>query len=328
MAEKTGIAWTRSTFNPWIGCTEVSPGCDACYARELDARHKYGGATHWGVGVPRFRTGAQNWKKPLEWNAIARMEKNSGKVEDGSKWKQPGFYPVFSSMCDPFDNDVPEDYRLDFLDLVMRTKYLTWLLLTKRVSNAGKMLREAIGDSPQPHIWIGASIVNQAEADRDLPKLALVPAARRFISYEPALGPINITRWLREFRKPGDDSSWFTPVPGSHEVRHVHQVIVGGESRQGKHIPRAFRREWASSMLAQCRATQTAFFMKQMGALVVDRNDAGFDGERPTDWPASTSTEESAEHYQGADCRIHLKDRAGANPQEWPEALRIQEFPT
>ena len=91
MAEQTGIAWTRSTFNPWIGCTEVSPGCDGCYARELDKRHRYGGATHWGAGVPRFDTSESYWRKPRKWNETAQLERATGKIEDDSKWHTPGF---------------------------------------------------------------------------------------------------------------------------------------------------------------------------------------------------------------------------------------------
>ena len=74
MAEETGIAWTDSTFNAWIGCTKVGPGCDGCYAHALDARYRWGGAAHWGAGVPRYRTSASNWRKPVEWNSKARSE--------------------------------------------------------------------------------------------------------------------------------------------------------------------------------------------------------------------------------------------------------------
>lgn len=331
MGKRTGIGWTRSSLNPWIGCTEVSPGCNACYARELDARHKYGGGTHWGAGVPRYRTNEEaNRKKAMEWNTIARMEVDRGTIQDGSDWTMPGFYPVFPSMCDPFDNEVPEEWRLAFLDLVLRTKYLTWLLLTKRIGNAAEMLRTAIGENAAPNIWIGASVVNQAEVDRDLPKLIRVPAVRRFVSYEPALGPVNLTPHLW---KP---KAGVSGLPSNHDMTNptfsepaglIHQVIVGGESRQGKHVPRVFRREWASSVAGQCRDAKTAFFMKQMGAFVVDRNDAGFEGEHGEQWPANTVTEDS-EPYQGADCRVRLVDRAGADPKEWPEKLRLQQFPT
>src|SRR6266545_171130 len=130
MGEKTGIAWTRSTFNPWIGCKEISTaksgggGCDNCYARELDKRHKWGGATHWGVGVPRYRT--KSWHLPVAWNKKAEV--------DGKRAS------IFPSLCDPFDNEVPREWRHDLVDLILRTPNLSWLLVTKRIGNVERMI--------------------------------------------------------------------------------------------------------------------------------------------------------------------------------------------
>jgi len=287
MADRTGIAWTRSTFNPWIGCTEVSPGCDACYARELDKRHRYGGATHWGVGVERFVTGLDYWLKPERWNETAAKERASGKIEDKSDWHTPGFWPVFPSMCDPFDNEIELGLRAAFWALILDNPNLTWLLLTKRIGNVAKMLPWAYPESAWPNVWIGASVVNQEEADRDVPKLLDTPAAKRFVSYEPALGPIN---WK---------VSWLS-VPigdGPERMEGIDQIIVGGESNQGKHKARPFDLEWARSTRRQCRAAGVAFFMKQTGS-------------------------DHTALYE----RVQ-KDRAGADPAEWPEDLRIQEFP-
>ena len=98
MAEITGIAWTDSTFNPWIGCTKVGPGCDHCYAETLDKRHRWKGAEHWGAGVPRMRTSASTWAKPLAWN---RAREKDGKT-----------HRVFcASLADVFDNEVPLRWR-------------------------------------------------------------------------------------------------------------------------------------------------------------------------------------------------------------------------
>jgi protein gp37 len=311
MAETTGIAWTRSTFNPWIGCTEVSPGCDACYARELDNRHRYGGATHWGAGVERYVTSLGAWLKPERWNAIALKEKASGKIEDRSDWHTPGFWPVFPSMCDPFDNEVADELRYTFWQLVLDNPALTWLLLTKRIGNAAKLLPDGWLANPPAHVWIGASVVNQEEADRDIPKLLATPAAKRFVSYEPALGPIDFTR-ISLGKSPmrvansGDHDQQFRAVEftvnalkGARSINWpgLDQIIVGGESNQGKHKARPFKIEWARSTLAQCRAAGVAFFMKQTGS-------------------------DHALLYE----RVQ-KDRAGADPAEWPEDLRVQEFP-
>lgn len=300
MGRSTGIAWTRSTFNPWIGCTEVSPGCDGCYARELDKRHRYGGTTHWGVGVERYVTSLDYWLKPEKWNETAIKERASGKIEDKSDWHTPGFWPVFPSMCDPFDNEAPEGLRATFWQLIADNPHLTWLLLTKRIGNAQKMLPWRNGEE-WPNVWVGASIVNQEEADRDLPKLQNLSAAKRFVSYEPALGPVDWERFL--------------------SFGLIDQVIVGGESSQGKHRARRFAIERARKAKHACSLHGVAFFMKQAGAHVT------WDGisHAPEElWPNGTRKEDNGEGY----FRIHLKDRAGADPAEWPEDLRVQEFPT
>ena len=250
MAEVTGIAWTDSTFNPWIGCTKVGPGCDHCYAEALDKRHRWGGATHWGAGVPRNRTSAANWAKPRAWN--------KARLKDGKPHR------VFcASLADVFDNEVPTQWRNDLFNLIWETPALTWLLLTKRIGNARHMLPL----TTLRNVWLGATIVNQEEADRDVPKLLATPAAVRFISYEPALGPVDWAKF------PGLD--W---------------IIVGGESTQGAKA-RAFDVRWAWDTITQSHDIGAAPFVKQLGSL------------------------------QG------LKDRAGSDPAEWDERLRVQEVP-
>jgi protein gp37 len=250
MAEVTGIAWTDSTFNPWIGCTKVGPGCDHCYAEALDKRHRWQGDTHWGAGKPRMRTSAANWRKPLGWNKKAEAS--------GKPWR------VFcASLADVFDNEVPETWRMDLLDLIQRTPNLTWLLLTKRIGLA----RRYMPSKPLPNVWLGATIVNQEEADRDVPKLLETPATVHFVSYEPALGPVD-----------------WTAYPG------IDWIIVGGESTQGAKA-REFKIEWAHSTIADATDIFAAPFVKQLGS------GHGF------------------------------KDRAGADPAEWPPELRVQEFP-
>lgn len=320
MAKSTAISWSRSTFNPWIGCTEVSleatggGGCDHCYARELDARHRWGGATHWGTGVPRYRTSEKSWNEALKWDAQAAAEAAAGIEWNGRR----GFWPVFPSLCDPFDNEVPEEWHADFWRLIRATPNLTWLLLTKRIGNVEKMHP----GGKYPNVWIGASIVNQKEADRDVSKLCAVGGfAKRFISYEPALGPViwpgfNLCTSFCPICKDIVPDSLATPHEQTHGVsidpvfdpeRHcqsvynlIHQVIVGGESNQGKHKARRFVIGWARDQLRQCRAYGVAFLMKQFGSNVTNR--------------------EGVRHY--------FKDRAGADPSEWPEDLRVQEFPS
>jgi protein gp37 len=304
MAETTNIAWCDSTFNPWIGCTKVSPGCDHCYAEARDKRHLWGDATHWGQGVPRHRTSADYWKQPLSWDWKV--------LACGKPWR------VFcASLADVFDNEVPEEWRLDLWRLIDATPNLTWLLLTKRIGNAAKMLREAWPSfTPAPNIWLGASVVNQEEADRDIPKLLGTPAMKRFVSYEPALGPVNWSPWL----SPTGHINWGeNKHPSERDQRAVlalakaayrklggrllDWIIVGGESAQGGAPPRPFDLAWARSTVQQCHAAGVASFVKQLG---------------------SNAVRETPHHDYG---QFLFKNRAGADPAEWPEDLRVQEFP-
>lgn len=244
MAETTGISWCNSTFNPWIGCTKVGPGCDHCYAEALDKRHRWGGSTHWGAGIERKRTGEAYWRQPLAWNRKA--------AASGKPWR------VFcASLADVFDNEVPLRWRQDLMSLVADTQSLTWLFLTKRIGMARTMLSGASNHrsfflttndeyKPPANLWIGATIVNQEEADRDIPKLLATPAAVRFVSYEPALGPVDWSKY------PGID--W---------------IIVGGESVQGAKA-RAFNIQWARSTIQQSHAIGAAPFVKQLGSHIYD----------------------------------------------------------
>jgi len=276
MAKQSAIAWTKSTFNPFIGCTKIGPGCDGCYAEALDKRMRFGGATHWGPGVPRHRTSAANWKAPLMWNKAAPDSEFAGRK---------GFWPVFcASLADVFDNEVDVAWRYDLWDLIAWTPNLTWLLTTKRVGNVNLMVPEAWRrDGFPPNVRVIATIVNQEEADRDIPKLLALPCFNG-ISYEPALGPVN---WDSYLLSPMSLDGW---------------IIVGGESGQGGHRARPFDVGWARSTVAQCRPMGMAVFVKQMGRNPFEQRPDGQAG-----WL--------------------LKDRAGADPAEWPADLRVREFP-
>lgn len=316
MAETTGIAWTDHTWSPWIGCTKVSPGCDHCYAEALDARHKYGldararltirAAPHWGAGKPRYRT--KQWGQPLKWNAAA--------AKAGIQRR------IFPSLCDPFDNEVPDEWRYDWWQLIAQTPNLIWLLLTKRIGNAAKMLPQPLPSENWPHfpnVWIGASVVNQEEADRDIPKLLATPAAKRFVSYEPALGPVQWYGdghnydgwdWLRGERQEADAGGAAGVGRGVAIARtaRIDWLIVGGESAQGGAKARPFDIAWARDAVRQCKATGGPVFVKQLGSAAESFGSA----------PGGGNAERA---------RLRFKDRAGADPGEWPEDLRVQEFP-
>ena len=169
MAEQSEISWTDGTFNPWIGCTRVSPGCDHCYAARDNERRKW--VPGWGAGVPRRRT--KTWGDPLRWNRKAA---------------ETGYRPrIFcASLADVFDNEVPDEWRADLWQLFSDTPNIRWIVLTKRIGNVARM-------APTdwwPHVGIMATMVNQVEYDRDRLKLSAVPAPWRGISAEPLLGRI------------------------------------------------------------------------------------------------------------------------------------------
>lgn len=182
MAENSKIEWTDHTFNPWMGCTKVSPACDNCYAAEMmDTRY---GRVRWGAGEPRVRTAPSNWAKPRKWNRDT-----------------PGAFVFCASLADVFDNEVDPQWRRDLFDLIEATPNLVWLLLTKRIGNVFKMMAEI----PMPrNVAIGATMANQEEYDRDRMKLAEVRFALHplftFGSFEPLLGPVildkNAPDWI------------------------------------------------------------------------------------------------------------------------------------
>lgn len=185
MGENTKIEWAHHTWNPWEGCQKAGPGCDLCYAEARNARFNGGVAVNWGPGAPRRRTSESNWKLPLKWNAQAERE--------GLRFR------VFcASLADVFDNQAPDSWRMDLFALIAKTPHLDWLLLTKRIGNVAPYLqRDGLAfDLMGRNVWLGATVVNQAEADRDIPKLLDVPAAKRFLSMEPLLGPVDIRKWL------------------------------------------------------------------------------------------------------------------------------------
>lgn len=300
MAETTGIAWTRSTFNPWIGCTEVSVsapdgdttkggGCDDCYARALDARHRWGGDTHWGHGKPRMRTAAAYWRQAHRWNELAKAELYTGRLTPKSAWKgRIGFWPVFcASLADIFDNEVDHQWREDLWQLILDTPFLTWQLVTKRVGNVMEMIPdEWLGKLPT-NIWIIATTVNQYEFDRDWSKLREIPAIVRGLSLEPMLGDIEY----------------------SDDVRgYLHWAIYGGESKQSKRTPRECRLYWIEKGIAQCRALGVAPFVKQAGNICTD----------------GVKLAGGAVEYIQVGWGSGKRD----NPAHWPAQIRVQEFPT
>lgn len=223
MAENSKIEWTTHTFNPWIGCQKVSPGCDHCYAEALmDTRW---GKVKWGPHGERKRTSEANWKLPLRWAKAA-------------KGTRPRVF--CASLADVFDNQANTSWRADLFALIEATPELDWLLLTKRPENVTKMLPDDWGDG-YPNVWLGTTCEDQKNYDRRWPILRSIPARIRFISYEPAIGPLRLSGAMA-------DPDW---------------IICGGESGHGA---RYMEPAWAYELRADCEARSVLFFMKQMTA--------------------------------------------------------------
>lgn len=271
MAANTAIEWTDHTFNPWEGCQKVGPGCDHCYAETRNARYApkgVEGAPNWGPGAPRRRTSASNWNQPLRW----QREAAAFYAQHGRRQR------VFcASLADVFDNAVDPAWRQDLFTLIADTPDLDWLLLTKRIGNVANMLPVPFDFAKHyPNVWLGATIVNQAEADRDIPKLLATSAAVRFLSMEPLLGPVDLTGV-------SDDSTALDPVcwgdcacdtlygfdagcrrngGDGNLTRKIDWIIVGGESGPGS---RPMHPDWARSIRDQCAAAGVGFLFKQWG---------------------------------------------------------------
>ena len=309
MAETTGIAWCDSTVNFWWGCTKVSPGCDHCYAETQDKR--FGGG-HWGVGAAR---------KKIKSAASLLHRLDNDYSEWSADWHCAGQPTTWShrrrvfvqSMSDLFDLEVPVEWFSEAWSLVEICDRVMIQIVTKRVSAVEKRLA-AIGKTAWPqHAGLIITIVNQDEADRDLPRLIALKEKLGIpwigLSIEPILGAIKFRpEWLAAL-------AW---------------IIVGGESGSKA------RPNWVPNIRAivrQGKRAGVAVFVKQMGANCQDRNDAGFEGCEPTEWPdmdpdrVEHDLDGTRDGYQGAPVRIRLKSRAGSDPSEWPEDLRVQEFP-
>lgn len=286
MGRETAIGWTDHTFNAWIGCKEAGPGCDCCYARELDRKYQWGVpaeqaaanraagvAPHWGDGAPRYRTSARNWSEVIRWNAAAQARGVPAKV-------------FCNSLSDVFDNEVPAEWRRDLFALWRETPWLRWQPVTKRAPNIKKMLPPDWGDG-YPNVGLVITTVNQREFDRDAPRLLSVPARWHGFSLEPQIGYIDPTKVCGAHAGP----LWF---------------ITGGESDQERGRPerklpepRVYDPHWAVMLEIDCaearaRGQSWHLFVKQMGA-------------RPlgVSWP---------------------KDGMGKDPAEWNALVRVQAF--
>jgi protein gp37 len=337
MAAQTGIEWTDETWNPVVGCSVISPGCTNCYAMRMAARIE---AMDAKLGhAPHYRGLTRKTKAGAVWTGTVRVAPD-GVLLAPLSWRKPRRVFV-NSMSDVF-HEALSDEDIDRVFAVMAlAPRCTFQVLTKRADRmhayfgAKDMIARLNGriwstlgtprgskvhhgghwraSLPLPNVWLGVSAEDRRRASERVPQLQATPAARRMISVEPMLEEIE---------------------PALLGLRHAPRpdwIIVGGESGPGA---RAFWAPWARPIVRACKAAGVAVFVKQMGSNVQDRNDAGFEGCSPMEWHLEDELAQ-VEHdvdgystdYQGAPVRIRLRDRKGGDMAEWPEDLRVREFP-
>lgn len=263
MGDTTGIAWTDSTFNPWMGCTKVSEACTHCYAERDTKRY---GLVEWGPDAARRRTSAENWKKPRRWDREAEAEGKRTKV-------------FCASFADVFEERQELDpYRADLWKLIQDCPHLDWQLLTKRPQHVLTMVPQAwaVGGWPA-HVWMGASVETQKRADErcdHLIEIGFAGCKVLFVSCEPLLGDLNLMKWLEPFKD---------LTPDLKKTPRINWVITGGESGTGFRVP---EEAWVRSLFEQTRRAGAAFFYKQ-GSGVRPEKEPMLDGVRYTEFPVS-----------------------------------------
>lgn len=329
MAEETNIEWCDRTWSPWLGCRKKSEECNFCYIEDTPALRFRG----LKLGMMPERTSEAYWRKPLAWNRKAGVSLGWSNMEGPLPIERPR---VFPSLCDWLDERVPIKWLADFLNLIRLTPHMDWLLLTKRPENWAKrifdarnfltsggdadtalMLHDWLPKAEMPgmpaqsgkapaNVWFGVSAGNQKRLEERAPQLLGIPAAVHFVSCEPLLGAIDLT----ECRFKDEDAeirlnslsgeTWVensvSPSAYCDDNKGIDWVIVGGESGKGA---RACEVEWIRSIVAQCKASGVACFVKQLGARPVS------DGSDLAD----------------------VSDRKGGDPAEWEQGLRVREWP-
>lgn len=272
MADKSRIEWTEATWNPTTGCDRVSPGCDNCYAMSLAPRLK-------AMGSKRYQRDGD----PRTSGPGFGLSLHSDTVGLPMRWTKPRRIFV-NSMSDLFHDQVPDRFIADVFAVMTIAEQHTFQLLTKRHGRMRSLLssvrfwrdvsaarnvrgHESIpytgsgGFEPPANVWLGVSVENQQWADIRIPALLDTPAAVRWLSMEPLLGPVDLSKWL--------DSVDFPPCWDDHEPSascgrciRPDWVVVGGESGRAA---RPMTPGWARSLRDQCVAAEVPFFFKQFG---------------------------------------------------------------
>ena len=320
MSENTKIEWADMTWNPWRGCEKISPGCKFCYA-EKQAKRNPKVLGEWGPGAPRVRGVESYLALPAKWNKAAEKSGVRPKV-------------FCLSFGDWLDESVPIEWLVHLLETIRTTPHLDWLLLTKRPENFTRRLKEAFIEAmwkgpladwiwqwgavkmAPVNVWIGASAEDQKRADERIPALLQIPAKVRFLSCEPLLGPIEFSDVLRR--------SDAVAQLGRRALSGIDWVIVGGESGSKDKV-RVCALEWVDGIRRQCEAADIACFVKQLGTNPYVEN------ANLWDWPVDDEIglycdpPESVKAF--AAVGVMLKHPKGGDWEEWPEPLRVRQFP-
>jgi len=275
MGESTNISWTNASWSPWWGCTIISPACTNCYAKAFSERVGHGKRlpTIWGPKAERRFMSDEHWKLPRRWNRKAARAGERLRVFCAS------MADVFEIHGEAVINERMNSARARLWALIEETPHLDWQLLTKRPENVASLIPSRWSDGWPENIWLGVTAENQEYANERIPLLIETEAAVKFVSYEPALGPIDfdppVCQYCGELDFAlGDDGAtpfcpecesemcfgaWLDPLNGG-----INQIIIGGESGSKR---RPFDIEWVRSTIAQCRVHGVAVFVKQDAGL-------------------------------------------------------------
>jgi len=281
----TKIEWTDETWNPITGCDKISPGCANCYAarmaKRLAGRHGYPPAPH-------------------EFDVTLHPDR----LDRPLRWKKPRMIFV-CSMSDFFHRAVPLEFQCRIFSVIQKCPQHTFQILTKRADQMA-MMEHACGLPVLPNLWLGVSVENQEAADERIPLLLQVPAAVRFVSLEPLLGPVDVSPFLPQMcaahhmRHPGGRDC---VRPRDDQPTCLDWVICGGESGPGA---RPMQPSWARDIIRQCAEADTPCFVKQMGG----------------NWASLYKVR----RFPYLSVR-QVGDTKGAKMEYWPEDLRVREMP-
>jgi protein gp37 len=231
MAE-TQIEWTDATWNPVVGCTIISSGCTHCYAMEMAKRLE-------AMGVDKYQGLTKRSGQRAVWNGVVREDRAALAIPH--RWRKPRKIFV-NSMSDLFHEKVSDAFILDVWQVMRETPHHHYQILTKRPDRMAALVKERVKEV-LPNVWLGTSIEN-ADVSHRVEPLRQTPAAIRFISFEPLIGPV-----------------------GPIDLTNIAWAIVGGESGRNA---RLIREEWVDDIYDQCMEIGTAFFFKQWGTWGAD----------------------------------------------------------